>query len=972
MRALRIVLIGLLGLLLMAAGLWLFREPLVAYAFQRWAEAQGLEAELAELDLGLQRLKVQGLRLAELEIKQAEVSFAADRLLRGEVDRIDIEGLYLPLDLAGDGPPLGALQALLERAEEEPEGWKPLLPLEPPALPAIFFKDSQVLLRTSQGPLPLKLQGAFSPDAADGSGELRVSFQAEGPAGLAAVGRLEASLIELHPERLTAEVVIDWQDRAAASLVLTSGSVPQGKAVELTARLQGGAPELAALLPVIPEVASGRLDLTTEATLLLPSLPYLESEPPASWLEWLGEREVTARLHLAGQQLDIPSYASDLTLFGAFFAAQEEEGLFLRLEGPLELHASALGPTLREALPELLSHQFEGGASLSAHAHQSLPLVALHHDEGLQSAAGLSLDLAEQTHVELLLEASAPLPLASVRLSLDKFDVRSAAFPFLKNLQLEGQGEFELLAEHANGKLQFLLAGEEFLFSDLAAKKVQLAATLGLDRRGNDFELVLQEPASLAMAALAGPGAGIREQLDVTLSSLALKLELEDELRGTIDAEAHTRPPPVLLEGLGALQAADLALTLEATFDGPGPSGGTATVVGSSLRLIQQQITLADFRLEAPFAPDQPLLKLPQGRLYSGAQPALFPPLNLSGQLDRQLNFDFTGSGAGGAIRLTARGRHDAAADMGQAFLELAPLRFAPGGLQPSVLGSSVADISSATGSLAASSRLNWSSGRFDGSLRLSGQDLGFSYAGTLLEGINFDFRLASLRPPRTAEPQRMTIRRVEPGVTPLTDVTLLLSVESDRAGNPILRLEEGEGKVTGGRIRVIGGSADPGAARYSALLELERLDLASLLELIGLEDLTGSGRISGRIPIELQGESLSVDQGLLQAEGPGVLALRSPEARSALAAGGDYVALMFDALENFQYEKLEIGLSKPLSGTTQIRLRLLGANPDVLDGQPFDLNINVQTNAAPLLEALAESRRLQQDVTEQLRRLVR
>src|SRR5690606_37126622 len=86
------------------------------------------------------------------------------------------------------------------------------------------------------------------------------------------------------------------------------------------------------------------------------------------------------------------------------------------------------------------------------------------------------------------------------------------------------------------------------------------------------------------------------------------KLELEDELRGTIDAEAHTRPPPVLLEGLGALQAADLALTLEATFDGPGPSGGTATVVGSSLRLIQQQITLADFRLEAPFAPDQPLL----------------------------------------------------------------------------------------------------------------------------------------------------------------------------------------------------------------------------------------------------------------------------------------------------------------------------------------------------------------------------
>ena len=73
-----------------------------------------------------------------------------------------------------------------------------------------------------------------------------------------------------------------------------------------------------------------------------------------------------------------------------------------------------------------------------------------------------------------------------------------------------------------------------------------------------------------------------------------------------------------------------------------------------------------------------------------------------------------------------------------------------------------------------------------------------------------------------------------------------------------------------------------------------------------------------------------------------------------------------------FLDEELEIGLTSPPTGITQIRLRLLGANPDVLDGQPFDLNINVETDAAPLLEALAESRRLQQGVTERLWRLVR
>ena len=40
----------------------------------------------------------------------------------------------------------------------------------------------------------------------------------------------------------------------------------------------------------------------------------------------------------------------------------------------------------------------------------------------------------------------------------------------------------------------------------------------------------------------------------------------------------------------------------------------------------------------------------------------------------------------------------------------------------------------------------------------------------------------------------------------------------------------------------------------------------------------------------------------------------------------------MFDALENFHYDALEIGLTKP--EVRPVDLRLCGANPDVMDAQ--------------------------------------
>lgn len=109
------------------------------------------------------------------------------------------------------------------------------------------------------------------------------------------------------------------------------------------------------------------------------------------------------------------------------------------------------------------------------------------------------------------------------------------------------------------------------------------------------------------------------------------------------------------------------------------------------------------------------------------------------------------------------------------------------------------------------------------------------------------------------------------------------------------------------------------------------------------------------------------IREGALAAEAPGVIAFRSEAAREALASGGEQVELMLQALEDFHYQVLSLSLDKPAEGDSRVFLKLEGANPEVLDGQPFVLNINLTSNAAPLLAALARGTEISDSLVEQL-----
>jgi hypothetical protein len=56
--------------------------------------------------------------------------------------------------------------------------------------------------------------------------------------------------------------------------------------------------------------------------------------------------------------------------------------------------------------------------------------------------------------------------------------------------------------------------------------------------------------------------------------------------------------------------------------------------------------------------------------------------------------------------------------------------------------------------------------------------------------------------------------------------------------------------------------------------------------------------------------------------------------------------------------------------GETTMRLEILGHNPEVLEGHPFQLNINLTGNSTQILEAVVLSRALIGEIMARARRL--
>lgn len=339
-------------------------------------------------------------------------------------------------------------------------------------------------------------------------------------------------------------------------------------------------------------------------------------------------------------------------------------------------------------------------------------------------------------------------------------------------------------------------------------------------------------------------------------------------------------------------------------------------------------------------------IAVPALRLVDRASPIRFEPIDIAGKINfdgRALTLAADGRSASpkasGAELAKISGQYDLSAASG-AVRVTGSLAFTPGKLEPQILfpvlkglmtnvqgkASYQADISIARGAL-----------RSSGEVSLAG--IGFDAYSASFAGLTGTVRLASLAPLRTRGPQALSVGLVQAGI-PLKDGRV--AFEIGRSALP--RLIEAKWPFADGQLTL---TSAQGADNEFDLV-VENADVASLLTLADVPGLSGTGTISGKVPVVLENGNPMIRHGALEAAKGGVIAYKSASADAA--AGNEQTKLLTDALKDFHYTELSGTLDGNANGELQFHLRLRGANPAVYSGYPIILNVNLQGSLADLL----------------------
>jgi hypothetical protein len=252
---------------------------------------------------------------------------------------------------------------------------------------------------------------------------------------------------------------------------------------------------------------------------------------------------------------------------------------------------------------------------------------------------------------------------------------------------------------------------------------------------------------------------------------------------------------------------------------------------------------------------------------------------------------------------------------------------FAPGILQPGDIAPPLAGLDNVAGRVEGHLGLRWHDGVWtpEGGLRLD--DFGFEIGSVPIEGVSGRFVVAG------------------------------------DASQPTLRLNGVRVSLAGGALAFDDATLRPLADANRVVLQAQGLDLGRLLAILDIDGVSGEGRITGRIPLVLSGDSVAIEAGKLDALGAGVLRIASRETAAALAQGGADTNLLLQALADFRYERLGLLIDKPLTGESRLTLNTFGHNPAVLDGHPFQINVTVATDLGKILDIVGLGGRLSQDV---------
>ena len=256
------------------------------------------------------------------------------------------------------------------------------------------------------------------------------------------------------------------------------------------------------------------------------------------------------------------------------------------------------------------------------------------------------------------------------------------------------------------------------------------------------------------------------------------------------------------------------------------------------------------------------------------------------------------------------------------------------------------------------------------GKARLSGElalrDFSGTVRGVSLTGLNLTAPFRWLEGQWQGAPE-LTLGKADVGFA-ITDLHLDAAARGTASGL-------GSAELTRLRAQLLGGTvtAEPfvldGTLSGSGRVRVNGLNLGALIETFEYDGLELEGALDAELPFRLKEGDLFLERGRAFSPGPGVIRLNAGPALAAGAVRGSQLDVLFGALRNFRYERLESEVSYDPDGTAILEALVEGNNPDWNQGQPVKLSLTIEENIHALVKSLRTAQVLTRNIEQSIER---
>lgn len=269
-------------------------------------------------------------------------------------------------------------------------------------------------------------------------------------------------------------------------------------------------------------------------------------------------------------------------------------------------------------------------------------------------------------------------------------------------------------------------------------------------------------------------------------------------------------------------------------------------------------------------------------------------------------------------------------------------------------------------GTFTATVDASWSSGVRDrinvmdtvsATAKVVAEKLSGHYNDYVVKGLSTAMMLSSrgLESIVMAQPASIFVAAVQSGVD-VTSLSASYQLQWRLADDlPILEVRDFQCEVFGGTVSNPGPMVNLAKPPVTTTFSLRNLDLAKILSVEQQKGLQGTGVLNGTLPITLTPNGIIVKDGVIEAQPPGgvIQYVSTPESSKILSESDRQVQLVAQALHNFQYSLLRVGVKYGETGILDLNARLEGRNPDLRNTPPIHFNLTVQEHIPTLLKSL-------------------